>query len=148
MTVPALTFSALGEPVGQGNIRHFGKGRPSVHQNQERLLPWREHVQHCAEKALAGLDDFPLLGPVQLSVYFTVRKPVAAPKRRRTYPVKRPDLSHLVRAVEDALQAGGVFKDDSQVIDLRAVKAYPDEHTRALRVPGVLICVDRLEDPE
>jgi Holliday junction resolvase RusA-like endonuclease len=139
---PMLSFHVLGTPVGQGRITTYGKGR-SVHSNAERLLPWRESVQHAAEDAIgtAVHPVFPLDGPAGLHAYFTMPKPKSAPKKRTTYPVTRPDLSHLLRAVEDALQAAGVFKDDAQLIDETTAKVYPGEHAQALHVPGVLIRV-------
>lgn len=142
---PVLTFQVLGEPIGQGNIRHLGKGRPAQHQNKERLLPWREAVQHAAEAAIEKEQDvwhtFPLTGPVGLYACFTVRKPASAPKTRTTYPTKRPDGSHLLRAIEDAMTNAGVWGDDSQIITSSHDKAFPGEHVQALHVPGVLIRV-------
>lgn len=137
---PALTFQVLGETVGQGRVTTFGKGR-TTHSNAKRLLPWREQVQHAAEAAIAQEHQwtFPLAGPVGLYACFTVKKPVAAPKTKTTWPTKRPDLSHLLRAVEDAMQNARVFGDDSQLVDEHIVKAFPDEHAEALHVPGVLI---------
>lgn len=141
---PALTVQVLGEPVGQGRISTFGKGR-TTHSNAKRLLPWREQVQNAAEAAIEKEQGvwhrFPLTGPVGLYCCFTVRKPASAPKTRTTWPAKRPDGSHLIRAVEDALQNAGAFIDDSQVVDGQYVKVFPGEHVQALHVPGVVIRV-------
>jgi Holliday junction resolvase RusA-like endonuclease len=146
---PVLCFEVRGKPVPQGAIRHFGAGRPSVHANQERLLPWREAVQHAAEATLATLTPeaqklYPLSGPVRLDAWFTMPKPTSAPRTRTTYPTTRPDMSHLVRAVEDALTAAGVWTDDKLVVDGRSCKVFPDEEERSLHVPGVRIEVCRV----
>jgi Holliday junction resolvase RusA-like endonuclease len=142
---PWLSLQVLGEPVGQGNLRHLGKGRPAIHQNKERLLPWREQVQHAAEQEIADTihaGRFPIDGePVAIDVTFTVRKPVSAPKRRQTWPITRPDTDHLLRAIGDALTAAGVWRDDSQLVEIGARKVYPGEHTQALHVPGVVVYV-------
>lgn len=137
---PALTVRVLGIPVGQGRITTFGKGR-TTHSNAKTLLPWREQVQHGAELEIerAYADIFPLAGPVNLHAYFTVAKPKSAPKRKTTWPVTRPDLSHLVRAVEDALTNAGVWGDDSQVVQTISRKVYPAEGDYALHVPGVIL---------
>lgn len=140
---PAVSFQVLGAPIGQGRVTTFGRGM-SVHSNAKTLLPWRTQVQHAAEAAIeeaSAWHAFPLVGPVGLYCAFTVKKPVGAPKSRRIYPVTRPDLSHLLRAVEDALTAAGMFKDDSQLVDERVVKVYPGEHSQALHVPGVVVRV-------
>jgi hypothetical protein len=49
---PWLTLNVLGDPVGQGNIRHLGAGRPAVHQNAKTLLPWRAQIQRDAEEQI------------------------------------------------------------------------------------------------
>lgn len=146
---PVVSFKVFGDPIGQGNIRHLGKGRPAIHQNQDLLLPWRDLITvtaHNAKLAAGTSDLFPLIGPVGLAVHFTMAKPKAAPKRRRTFPITRPDGSHLLRAAEDAITASGIWKDDSQIVDTRLTKHYPGEHVQALDVPGVLIRVYQIDD--
>ncbi len=143
---PWLSITVLGEPIGQGNIRHLGKGRPAVHANARTLKPWRSQVQLAAEAAIEAAVlppdvRFPLDGPVGLDLTFTVRKPKSAPKRRTTWPVTRPDADHLLRAVGDALTAAGAWRDDSQLVDITVRKAYPGEHGQALHVPGAQIHV-------
>lgn len=129
-----MRFEVRGTPVPQGSIRSLGKGRPSIHGNAGRLLPWREHVQHEAERALAGAG--PMEGPVEVILDFWLPKPASAPKRKPVWPVKRPDLDHLVRAVADACTAAGVWRDDSQIVALSATKTYA-----VGRAPGVQITV-------
>lgn len=145
---PVLRFHQLGLPVPQGAIRHLGAGRPSVHANAATLKPWRAQIQSAAEETLKVTDtspwfppgSFPLAGnPIGLGVYFTMRKPVSAPKTRITYPISRPDVDKLVRAVLDALAAAGVYRDDSQVVWLETKKMFPGEDIHALHVPGVAV---------
>ena len=151
---PVLTFEVLGKPVGQGRISFLGKGRPAIHSNQNRLLPWRELVQHAAEAAIteeqqrfAALDvapwfgGFPLDGPIGLYACFTLPKAAKSAKTKTTWPTKRPDGSHLLRAVEDAMTNAGVWRDDSQLVDEHLVKAFPGEHSQALHVPGVRVVI-------
>jgi Holliday junction resolvase RusA-like endonuclease len=158
--VPILTFTVLGRPVPQGSVRNLGKGRPSIHGNADDLIPWRNQVQLAAEQAIRtvqGADSlldrllasdsepvFPVLDPVSVVCNFTWPKPAAAPKRRKTYPVSRPDSDKLARAILDSLGFAGVYKDDSQVIDLRSTKSYPNEGPWALHVPGVKVTVYRI----
>ncbi|HEV8178612.1 MAG TPA: RusA family crossover junction endodeoxyribonuclease, partial [Gemmatimonadales bacterium] len=59
----------------------------------------------------------------------------------RSWPDKRPDLSHLVRAVEDALTAAGLWVDDAQVVEIIGAKRYPNEGAGSLLGPGALIRV-------
>jgi len=57
-------------------------------------------------------------------------------KGKRVFPASRPDLTKLIRSVEDAL-TGILWRDDAQVISQVALKRYamPDE------TPGVRVRV-------
>lgn len=153
---PVISFHVLGVPVGQGRVSFLGKGRGAKHSNAALLKPWREKVAAAAHNAVladrrAGLRrDFPLTGPVGLVLHFTMPKPKSAPKGRRTFPATRPDISHLIRAVEDAISlpsenvATRLLNDDGQVVYELATKAYPGEEEQALDEPGVLVHVYRI----
>ncbi len=125
-----LRFTVPGIPQPQGSVRSLGKGRPSIHGNAERLLPWRAAVTAHCQQAMQG-GEWPLTGPVCLQVTFALPKPASAPKSRE-YPDKRPDLSHLVRAAEDAIVAAGALVDDGQIVHCMASKVWPD----AVGMPG------------
>jgi Holliday junction resolvase RusA-like endonuclease len=130
---PDLEFRVYGLPVGQGAVRSLGKGRPSIHANAKTLLPWRDRMA-----AVAATSGGVLYGPLRLEAIFTMSKPKSAPKRRRTWPITRPDGDHLLRALGDALTSVSWW-DDAQLIDQRVIKTYPLEHPDALDRPGVLI---------
>lgn len=132
-----LAVSVLGVPVPQGNVRHFGKGRPAVHQNAKTLHPWRQSVAWQVREAMAdaGLTE-PLEGPLVLTATFTLPRPKSAPKSRWA-PDRRPDLSHYVRALEDAIVMGGAVIDDSQFVKEITSKAYPEGGN----LPGVTFTV-------
>ena len=68
---------------------------------------------------------------------FGIPKPKSAPKTRRVWPDKRPDLDKLSRSVLDALTYV-IFADDSQVVHLRATKDYG--------APGVAVEIHRVFD--
>jgi len=40
---------------------------------------------------------------------------------------KRPDLDNLVKAVTDAMMAGGVLRDDAQIVAIQAQKLYAEK---------------------
>lgn len=142
---PRLEFQHLGLPAPQGSIRSLGAGRPSVHGNADKLKPWRVGIQTAAEESIekARLARHsiacPFQGPMGMGIWFTMRKPVSAPKTKTTYPIARPDIDKLARAVLDASQAAGLFFDDSQVIWMEVKKVYPNEDIHALHVPGVFV---------
>ena len=113
-----------------------------------KVKPWRQDVAAAALDAMRGLPM--LTGPLGMTVVFTLPKPLSAPKRRRTWPCRRPDLDKLLRSTLDAL-TGEVFADDAQIVSLRAAKAYPREfdsgpQSGTLDRPGATIYVWRLAD--
>lgn len=152
----AVSFTVYGLPAPQGSKRalvHRSTGRAVVIESAgQRVKDWRGDVKDAAAGAMLGqmaaglagtgplVTSPTLLGPLLLSVAFTMPKPKSAPKTRRTWPDRRPDLDKLVRAVMDAL-TGIVFADDAQVIRLQAAKSYPGEEEFALDRPGAAITV-------
>lgn len=131
-----LTVMVYGTPAPQGSKRHVGGGR--MIESSAAVKPWREAIKWaCLAKEVT-----PLTGAVDIEITFTVKKPASAPKRRRTWPVKRPDLDKLVRATLDGLGEGGVWVDDSQVVELVARKVYPDSwHPHSMETPGAHILI-------
>lgn len=163
MTRP-LTITVHGTPAGQGRLTFLGVGRGAKHSNEKQLKPWRTAIIKAAVEATGrhpfteaagqlgcavcngALHDHPLHHsvPVCADITVTVPKPKSAPKRIRTWPITRSstDIDHHARACLDALsQSGVVYRDDSQVVDLRVRKVYPGEHRRALAEPGVTITI-------
>jgi Holliday junction resolvase RusA-like endonuclease len=112
----------------------------------KRVAPWRSAVVNAARQAIevSGHDDTwqPLDGPLAVRMIFTLRKPASAPKRRRTWPDRTPDLSKLARSTEDALTDAGAIADDARIVEyLRLAKVYPGEDPDALDVPGARIWI-------
>ncbi len=126
MSAPGgITIVVYGEPAPQGSKRFVGvrAGRGVMVESSKKVKPWRQDV-----------------AAVRVKMVFTVRKPLSAPKRRRTYPSAKPDLSKLARATEDALTTAGIWEDDARVVEYsRLAKVFPGEDPDALDSPGVLI---------
>jgi Holliday junction resolvase RusA-like endonuclease len=112
----AFALRKAGVPTGQAVV---------VDDNKPGLRNWRESVRAEVQKVMDGRS--PLEGPVVLAVTFTVPKPKSAPKRRVTWPEKKPDLDKLLRSVCDGLKSGGAYGDDAQVVEIvRLGKFYPE----------------------
>lgn len=145
---PDITITVYGQPITQGSKT---RGRYGMYDdNAAKLRPWRAKVKNAALDALTAgrIGDVPvhrppLDGPVYVEVTFTVAKPASAPKRRRTWPIKQRsgDIDKLTRAAFDSLTDAGVWKDDSQVVEVLARKSFPGEHPAALGEPGAVIHV-------
>jgi Holliday junction resolvase RusA-like endonuclease len=139
-----LTFGLHGLPISQGSKSYKGhrRGKPVLVESAKGLKPWRKMLQTAMSRAMLQYADappvgWPLLGPLAVELCFTMRKPVSAPKTRRTWPIVYPDVDKLARAVLDAATLTGLWHDDAQVVDLHAWKVYPLETPRALRQPGL-----------
>lgn len=75
------------------------------------LKRWSDRVQRFAEKSWGGE---PLDTPIELHLHFRLPPPK---KSRFDVPATKPDLSKLIRAVEDAL-TGVTYTDDSRIVCL------------------------------
>jgi Holliday junction resolvase RusA-like endonuclease len=60
--------------------------------------------------------------PLRVDLKFFITKPPSVSKKR-IYPVTRPDIDNYVKLVCDALNQY-LFEDDSQIVELHAIKAY------------------------
>lgn len=143
MTAPAaveLVITVHDRPRPQGSKRHVGHGR--MIESSKELPVWREAVKQAALGTMSEPYDCPLW----VSLVFTLPKPSSAPVRRRTWPMRTPDLSKLVRGTEDALTAAAVWKDDARVVELVAAKRYPGEGVDALPHPGCIIRIRPIEE--
>ena len=136
-----ITIRVYGLPGPMGSKRFVGlskSGKGLMIESSKAVKPWREAVKWAAiQSGARGLD-----GPLWVSMVFTIKKPKSAPKRKRTWPATKPDLSKLARSTEDALTDSGVWADDARVVEyLRLAKVYPGEDRDALDRPGCLITI-------
>ena len=125
-----LAFTVLGRPAPGGSKRAIpirrksGLVRATVIDANPRSRPWQALVKAAARDHMP--PDFELLiGPLALTVDFYFQRPsghygsgknaakvlASAPR----HPAVRPDLTKLVRSLEDAMN-GLVWRDDSQVV--------------------------------
>lgn len=142
-----IQFTVIGDPAPQGSKSFKGflpNGKANMQESSKAVRPWRQDVAFAGREAMQGRE--PLDGPLMASIVFTVRKPASAPKRKTTYPSRKPDLDKLLRSTMDALVTAGVIADDARVVEFTQVaKVFPGEHIRALPHPGAYISVWRIE---
>lgn len=138
-TQSPMLIKVYGDPATQGNKKFMGikAGRGVMIESSKGLKPWREAVIWAAREALA--HSAKLLGSVAVEITFTLKKPAYAPKKRTSYPDRKPDLDKLTRAVFDALTTSGVIEDDARIVECVARKVFPNEHIHSLDVPGAVI---------
>lgn len=138
-----IEITVLGTPRPKGSKSFKGtvNGHAIMAESCKGLVPWLGAVKWAALEHRTRLA-----GPVRVEMIFTMPKPKSAPKRRVTWPDRKPDIDKLCRAVLDALVAVGTIEDDARVILLRAGKVFPAQRLNTLAdgdgvldVPGVVI---------
>jgi Holliday junction resolvase RusA-like endonuclease len=129
-----IAFFVPGSPVPQART---GRGFDAKTGRTWRFDPknsreWKAQVAWIARQNYAG--DL-LEGPLVMFLVFVLPRPKSLPKKIREH-VRKPDLSNLLKAVEDALK-GVLYHDDSQLVDINISKEYGSP-------PGVQITVQKL----
>ena len=132
-----IHLTIVGTPAPQGSKVAFSrKGSSKVtmlEQTRKTLNPWRAAVTLQARRQYRR--PAPLDVPLSVGMIFLMARPKSV---RRPYPCVTPDLSKLVRAVEDALTDAKVWRDDALVVryhELAKVYAAAGDQ------PGVLISI-------
>jgi len=137
-----IAFWVEGVPVQQGSkIPGIAKrkagpkaGQPYAFMRESsdrKLRPWRMDIVTAARHAMAGRPKF--VGPVGLSIDFHFPPLKSDPLRYWRYTA--PDLSKLIRAVEDALTDAEVWEDDARVCEYgRMRKLHSDTPGASIRV--------------
>lgn len=120
----ALTIRVPGVPKPKGSMRHVGHGR--MIEQVVGSKEWRAAVVIAAaqERDRSGWETLARV-PVEVAVTFTVVRPKSV---KNAEPITRGsgDLDKLCRNILDALADAWIIRDDSQVVDLKAVKEYGD----------------------
>lgn len=127
-----IAFTVYGRPRPQGSKSAFVvKGRAVMREASEHVKDWRQQIASVAIETMDG--KAPLTQAVKLVVVYHFQRPKShygtgknANQVKASAPLEhtqKPDLSKLVRALEDAL-TGIVFKDDSQVASLNCGKQW------------------------
>jgi len=131
-----ITFTIPGKPVAKGRARAFVRNGHVAHYTPKETADYERLVRETAQEAMIG--QAPLDGPVALVVIALVPIPASWSRRRQqaagagaTVPTSRPDLDNIVKAIKDGLN-GVAWRDDSQVVELRARKSYG--HTPCVQV--------------
>ena len=153
-----IAFTVYGTPAPQGSksfkgsrvSKSTGKRTPILVESSKKVTPWRDEVEKAARQALRGPGRrvFPLAGPLEIGVVFTLPRPARMPKERIVggiaLPMAYPDLSKLLRSTEDAVTKAGLWLDDAQVVSCRELRKLYAGQPGALERPGAVIRVWRI----
>lgn len=144
-----MQIKVYGTPAPQGSKSFVGvtrTGRGIMKESSDDLAPWRADVMLGARLALADCGNPPpMSGALRMSAVFTFLRPASIKPKQRLYPSVPPDLSKLVRGVEDALKAAGVIEDDKLIVEYtRVLKVYCGEYEGALDRSGCIIDIEEI----
>lgn len=123
-----------------------GWKRPIVtHDNRKELAGWRDAVAHAALRARSEGPYAMIHGAIRLTLEYKLPAPKSRPAELRTvrqrlewtWPIRRPDLDKLERAVLDACK-GILWVDDAQIVQVTKCKVYDV-------IPGLYVAVQPVE---
>jgi len=131
----------LAAPAGSKTIGRTTTGRSFIRDANSKSAPWKRQVAQQAGEAMA---DRPLFDePVALDLWFVQPRPKGHYRKDGQLhdwaplaPTTRPDLTKLVRAVEDAL-TGIVWRDDALVVRQTIAKVYGEPARCLVRVIAI-----------
>jgi Holliday junction resolvase RusA-like endonuclease len=132
MSTRAVNFRVYGTPKPQGSKRHVGNG-VMIESGGEALRTWREDVKLAALAERELLDES-LIGPIDVRIYFHLRRPASHFRTGRNahllragapaYPYRKPDIDKLLRSTLDAITSAGLWGDDAQAVHVSMSKTY------------------------
>lgn len=130
-----------GIPKGQPRPRAFAVGGKARVYDPGTAENWKSQIA----LAFRDYNEQPIEGPVAMAVSFYMPRP------KRLMRIKdpdciiphtsKPDIDNLLKAVMDALTTIGVWRDDTQVVELTTWKYYCEKNG----TPGAMIAIKEIE---
>lgn len=120
-------FTIPGEPTGKARPRVFNRGGKSMAITPQKTVMYENLIKTCFTEQCGTF-----FGEKQLAMKITAfyQIPKSASKKKSDVmlsgeirPTKKPDLSNVIKCVEDALN-GVAYGDDSQIVWLMGEKYY------------------------
>lgn len=127
-----LKFEVPGSPIGQGRPKFSTINGHAKAYDPEKSRNYKAYVKLLATQAMREQGFTMIEGPCCLDIlaFFEVPKSKSKKFRQaalegRERPTKKPDLSNIVKGIEDALN-GLAYKDDSSIVYLSVAKYYSE----------------------
>jgi len=118
-----IIFTVEGQPIAQPRARITVRGgfANAYTPKDHPIHAYRQAIQLQAKAAMAGRP--PLGGPVSIEVVFAFQRPKSHTKKQRQQVghCQKPDLTNLLKGLEDALN-GICWVDDSQICEIDLVQ--------------------------
>lgn len=133
-----FTFYVRGVPVPQGSkSAAVIRGRAVMFEANKKHKAWRELVTRHAMSVKEDTAVPMILEAAELQLIFYMPRPKTV---KRLYPTPKPDLSKLIRSVEDSLVTAGLIIDDAYIVNVNASKRYAD----ATHPEGVFVSLSQV----
>ena len=139
-----LKFEIPGSPIGQGRPKFSTINGHAVAYDPEKSRNYKAYVKLLATQAMKEQGFTMIDGPCCLDIMAFFEVPKSKSKKFREAalnglerPTKKPDLSNIVKGIEDALN-GLAYKDDSSIVFLSVAKCYSE-------VPRVEVILREIE---
>lgn len=142
----SIAFRVIGSPIPQPRVRVAARGGfarayvPAKHP----VNAWRRLVEISAKPFIAQ----PIDEPLRVKILFEIERPKSHYRTGRfaaelranapTHVSAAPDVDNLAKAVLDALNDCGFWRDDSLVVHLEAAKVW------AVEEPGACIFIESI----
>ena len=127
------TAIVLGDPVAQGRPRFSRQGGFVKAYDPAKSRDYKSYVRMIATQ---HAPVTPVEGAIEFSLRIYRAIPKGMPKYKREAakagalrPVTKPDVSNVLKGVEDALK-GVWYKDDSQIVGYGVLGKWYDERPR------------------
>ena len=127
------TAVVLGDPVAQGRPRFSRQGGFVKAYDPAKSRDYKSYVRLIAAQ---NAPDSPVEGAIEFSLRIYRAIPKGMPKYKREAakegrlrPITKPDVSNVLKGVEDALK-GVWYKDDSQIVGYGVLGKWYDERPR------------------
>lgn len=130
-----IVINVKGLPIAQPRHRAACRGGfPKLYIPKDHAVhEWKNEVMHAAAK----VTNVTIEGAIKVDCLFVFPSPKSKKSQTGNYKFSKPDIDNLLKAVFDALTDGGVWGDDSQVVEIHSAKMYGDEPSAIIRIEAV-----------
>lgn len=102
-------------------IHPVAKGRPRFTRSGHAYTPDKTRkFESEVARYLKARCKHVTEGPLRVEVILFLKKPKTS---KNKHPIVKPDSTNFIKGIEDAAN-GILWRDDSQIIDLRVIKRY------------------------
>lgn len=130
-----LEFCILGKPQGKARPKFARRGKFVTTYTPDATINYEAWVK---QSFINKYKDFtPLETPLklELNAYFSKAK-----SNKMKLPMIKPDVDNIIKIIADSLN-GIAYKDDKQIISVKASKVWAD-----IDIEGVYVYIEEIEE--